>query len=392
MNKTDDLKCCFAPEAWELFQSFLNSLERVMKRNGVDPKEQEAVIDGLLDFVDDFCEEKGSIEYSTALLLLKEIGSPSDVLLAMNLHIKVSEQAIDSDLQHHVEACRKCGWNNLRDARFCERCGASITKRVDVKGKINQWVIDHPYRAVFAFIYLLLPFIETMGMLIYNLYHTGFIGDLELYPVLFIVLFINPINIMIAFILALFIGYVLDFFFRDVKSEKIQLMNLINSLENSFAIGIILASLGGTCLTIVTVISLVTVMNYDLLGQVLFPTTAFAIIGILVIALLMIFWNHSERPIDPEYIQLLRLKKTIKSRMRHYETKSTAIVILVFITMILVYPVVIAFLASEKITIMHWIMGLVEGLTLSACIAGGYNIYYYSWSRMKKEFSDEDLR
>ncbi len=114
----------------------------------VPQKRQIFILNGLNDFINEYIadyKDKEKINFDATLGLLGEMGSPTDIVLTMDVsesHGIISESESLAETGEPV-ICKNCYYSNLNDARFCENCGKKLigldkTKiRLDKTSKIR---------------------------------------------------------------------------------------------------------------------------------------------------------------------------------------------------------------------------------------------------------------
>ncbi|MHA2270479.1 MAG: zinc ribbon domain-containing protein [Candidatus Hodarchaeales archaeon] len=153
----------FTIDAWQLIDSFIGSLQKKMNKFCISSEEQVTVFDWIEEFIQEFVEDykgKAKINFDEALGLIREIGSPSEILQAMELPIEriangevvisspktatppaqsvaapqqsviAPQEFLKADERSYRLPCSACNWPNYPDAIFCENCGSKITEGV----------------------------------------------------------------------------------------------------------------------------------------------------------------------------------------------------------------------------------------------------------------------
>jgi hypothetical protein len=172
MNRTNsqirfqELSEHFTVDAWQLIDSFVGSLQKKMDQFGISSEEQVTVYDWIDEFIQEFMEDyKGiaKINFDEALGLIREIGSPSEILQAMELPIEriangemrisslktaatpaqnvitppkaviAPQEFLKAEERSYRLPCSACNWPNYPDAIFCENCGSQITESVEAR-------------------------------------------------------------------------------------------------------------------------------------------------------------------------------------------------------------------------------------------------------------------
>ncbi len=331
MNISDDIRIYFVSEAWNLFLSYLESLEKAMERNDVNSEKQREVFDGIIDYVDEYVEELNveKLSYNSTLNLLEDLGSPSEVLFAMDLLPKQLHNSTARNSPTLTINCRRCNTNNPLNSNFCEICGTPTTGVKNFKSVVSQQVIDHPYSSIFICSYFIFVLSGVIYWTILNL------SDL-FYPVSLRILLsvsFSPIVIIGSLIIALVFGYFLNFFLHDLKSETFKVKKLLNSLEDNFAIALLLIALAVLLLDFLISAIISTSIN----GSSLSFFVLFLLIGGCSLTILGL-GNYMARPEDPDLFSLLKTKKIVNRRIRGYLIQINLIILINFVVSISIIP------------------------------------------------------
>ncbi|MFX0112953.1 MAG: hypothetical protein ACFFB3_00245 [Candidatus Hodarchaeota archaeon] len=197
----------FTPDAWQLIDSFVLNLQKKMNQFSISSEEQVTIFDWIEEFIQEFVEDykgKAKINFDEALGLIREIGSPSEILQAMELPIEqmtkeegaisppeavvtptpivtAPQQAIITEQKTLKRAergyklpCSACNWPNYPDAVFCENCGRRITEPLETRKttSLPPGMKAHPtaFSVLYSYILLLIiGFFEGLIVYIANL-------------------------------------------------------------------------------------------------------------------------------------------------------------------------------------------------------------------------------
>jgi hypothetical protein len=209
MNSTNlkisfqELSEYFTPDAWQLIDSFVLSLQKKMDQFSISSEEQVTIFEWIEEFVQEFIEDykgRAKINFDEALGLIREIGSPSEILQSMELPVEqvMKEEAVMSppetvvkpaqtipepqqaliapqktlkaDERGYKLPCSACNWPNYPDSVFCENCGRRITEPVDTKKTptLLPGMNAHPTAFSVLYSYVLLLIIGLFeGLIVY---------------------------------------------------------------------------------------------------------------------------------------------------------------------------------------------------------------------------------
>ncbi len=131
-----ELSGSFTPDAWQLISSFLTNLQKKMDQFDITPEQRSTIYNGIEEFIQEFVEDysdKAKINFDEALALIQEIGSPSEILQAMEMPVErvTAQKTVSVPTKPVKNRCSSCNWANESDARFCENCGRRLTEVVD---------------------------------------------------------------------------------------------------------------------------------------------------------------------------------------------------------------------------------------------------------------------
>ncbi len=236
-----DISTYFSPDAWQLVISFLINLQEKLEQFNISMEQQTTVFNGIEEFIQEFIEEyrdNGIINFENSIELIGEIGSPSEILQAIEVSIEEIKSRTNilenpKSRKKHEKGnkllCRYCSWANESDARFCENCGRKIYELVEATNPIQlpQAIINHPFKTSILLSYLALIILGSIGVIIsplsspstysYNQVGLGdFLGDI-LQEV------IGP-----AIVLGLILGFLIKWIYREERSTKYRSMAIRN--------------------------------------------------------------------------------------------------------------------------------------------------------------------
>jgi len=123
----------FTSDAWQLSDSFFHNLEKKFKIFNIPHETRGSILNGIIEYFQDFVDEyKGmsKINYLETLQLLKQIGSPSEILQAMDIPL-VQDDPNDfggSKIPDKIH-CNECSWLNEADSNYCDNCGVKLLKQ-----------------------------------------------------------------------------------------------------------------------------------------------------------------------------------------------------------------------------------------------------------------------
>lgn len=128
-----DLSNYFTSDGWRMIISFVENLKKRLDQFDVDDEEKESIFNGIEEFIQEFVEEyknRAKITFNEALSLIREIGSPSEIIQSMDLTI---EQMMKCDSVKDTQEsdkiiCKACSWPNEPDSKFCDSCGKKLIK------------------------------------------------------------------------------------------------------------------------------------------------------------------------------------------------------------------------------------------------------------------------
>ena len=353
----------FTADAWKLISSYFIQLEAKLVEYDIPRITQTSTIQGLIEYLEEFVENyklTDKINFSGALSLLEEIGSPSDILLTLDISEPPSRET-DERVIPRGKVCSHCLFNNVQSADFCENCGISFKKEEMSISKIKQMIIDHPYSVSFVVAYSILVCIFSIYPLIPSNNILQSISSALFYAFL-------P-----APLLAVLNGWILDYFFKDKKSQKYKYTKLLDDLESNFAIGS-LALFLSACI----ILLLALMLQFSILAMIAI------IIWVAIFFSLII--DTSLRPDNIPYIQLLKLKNSLED-YTNKKLQNWNLYLTVAIIPFTILLIVIMFTLPPGVGVD--IFGvMITGLLFIVAIYAGFNgilvMYYYSWPIIKR--------
>jgi hypothetical protein len=361
----DDLTEYFTPDAWSLVKTFFSDLQAKLIESGIPTAQQDTIVAGLSDYISEFVDDhknRERINYESALILLREIGSPTDIILTLDpekLHptkpvtdVKVARKS--------QQICSKCQYPNTPDAVFCENCGRKIESTDLWKERIIQESVDHTYLVSFIVIYALL------GVLTYLINPFSSSNQLERTALSLVV------SIIPAMFLALIAGAILDSFMKDRKSLKFRYNKILNQFEEVVSWGFLFVFLASMIFGLLAIFGFV----WSLLVAIILFITSFIW---LVVA-------QGNKPQEIPYITLLTTKRMFDGLVQEKLTKinlygGTVVVMLVVVWNFIIYNLI----TSPPLTIEGAIIVSIFQITAILLGLNGYlMMYYYSWSQVNR--------
>lgn len=333
----------------------------------VPTTKQVGILQGLNEFIMEFMEDStqpDKINFQRALVLLQEIGSPTEIILTLDASKARELPSIGSTSASESSSriCNECYQSNPTDAIYCENCGYNLYAKRRLKATVSQKIVDHPYSASFLALYGILVVLVS--------YWEGFVVTSHHQPLN--ILAISLINALFpSILLALLVGLVTDFFLKDRKSFTYRYNKVINHFENNFALGLVMVFFSSLILVMAGLSGL---YGYILLG-----------IGIFLVALVSIPFGLVNKPQDLPYVTLLRAKQ----RFDHYILDKLRVrnvypgIVLFILTLLwgmVIYRFFVPKLNFEGELFITFLLLIALGL--------GYNgyllMYYYSWPKITK--------
>jgi hypothetical protein len=392
--RLQELSAYFTSDAWQLIDSFLNNLQNKIDQFNITTEEQLAVFSGIEEFILEFIEDyrdRAKINFTEALGLIQDIGSPSEILHSMDFPIDqipkqevvLSQKETVTDYQHYDKVvCSTCSWSNEPDSLFCDHCGTRIEEiKEDVKGidlpRIPQEVINSPYIALFLLTYLIL-IISGMFAIVFA-YSPLTEPNLEFIPELFYKL--NDIStgmIIPAIILGLIIGYFIRRFYTTKYAQYRYNVHL-TQLQTYFSFGIVITFISlWLCLVYVPI----RVTRDEFIISVIFLTFLCLLLGIW-----MYKWNSLRVPSDVPYLVFLKYLKVLKDyNLRRIKNYSLIGSVIIFFMVPVVWSSVMPYTVTDfpGLTVFGvpaWI-ALIASLIM--LLNGILLMFYYSWMHINR--------
>lgn len=379
----ESLNVYFTDDAWYVVQAYFSKLQKKMEDSGVPKKRQTFILSGLSDFINEYVDEykdKEKINFDLALLLLREIGSPTDIVLTLDSPkdretIAESGQLLESGKQRICEACH---YSNDLEALFCENCGQRLVSEVGLAGKAKQELIDHTYLASFLAIYSVL---FVLGVVWEILFHPSFGQSIQWdFPISFDLVIINVTMFGLAIFLMVIVGAIFDYRLKDKKSSKIRSKNALDRFERRFFLGSFLAFFSGL------------LFGYLALTGLWWPAAP-ATLSFTAIGCSMGWLQHHvlwrEKPREIPYFDLLTAKKMLDGYFRGRLVRLNINVGSVMIISILIGAIASSIreesiFAGIEATLDGFIFFLCLVGTFSLCVSGFALMHYYDWPSVTK--------
>ncbi|MHA2370631.1 MAG: hypothetical protein ACXADX_17590 [Candidatus Hodarchaeales archaeon] len=376
----ESLNVYFTEDAWYVVQAYFSKLQKKMDDSGVPKKRQAFILSGLSDFINEYVEEykdKEKINFDLALLLLREIGSPTDIVLTLDSPkdretIAESGQLLESGKQR---ICQACHYSNDLEALFCENCGQRLVSEVGLAGKVKQELIDHTYLASFLAIYSVL---FVLGISWEILFHPSFGRSIQWdLPISIDLVIINVTMFGLAIFLMVIAGTILDYRLKDKKSSKIKYKNALDNFERRFFLGAFLAFFSGLLFGYLA-----------LTGLWWSAALSFTAIGCSMGWLQHhVLWR--EKPKEIPYFDLLTAKKMLDGYFRGRLAKLNINVVTVMTISILIGAIGSSIQEGSTFA---GIEATLDGLIFFLCLIGTFSLavsgfalmHYYDWPSVTK--------
>ncbi|MHA2139431.1 MAG: hypothetical protein ACW98G_16220 [Candidatus Hodarchaeales archaeon] len=377
MNLSEDIKGYFASEAWGLFQTYIKSLKEAMERSIVNSDKQKDVIDGIIDYVDEYFEDLNveKLSYSSTLNLLKDLGSPSETLVAMDLLPNQVPKSTTINSHSPTINCKKCNNKILVNSHFCEICGTSTAEIKKFKSVVVQKAIDHLYSAILLGTYILFV---SIGVINWMISYSSDLTDPDS-MLIFYSIFISPSIIIGSIIITVVLGSLLNLVLKDMKSEAFKIKELMNSMEDNFAIALLIVALA--VLIMDFLVSGIMFINTNRSSFLFF--VLFLVIGEGALIILGL-WNYLVRPEDPDMLSLLKTKKLASRKIKDHILQLNLVILFTFLLSFTVIPNFINQNLSLKWASYANYIGFSFGLIIFFFGNGIYFLYFYSWPYLKR--------
>lgn len=386
MNNEASLKDSFTEEAWEILFTYFGRLRKALNSKNISNQSQESVLNGIYDYINEFVSERepNKIDFQETLTLMKDIGSPNDIILAVGVNgLDKEEESIETEYSDLIN-CQKCGFSNLREAQFCENCGISMPSLSIGKINLNQFLYDHPY-------FFSLLTVYTSIAILYTILKGSDYGSTNLYTYLTFVprSLISPEVIFLTIICTFLVGYIADKLFEPHQSDKLKLKKALSSIEDSFVSGLIVIYI---CLTyfVFSIIYIVSDIGIDGIfaePALILPFTIIYFLIAISSFFILWYWNSSERMFNPNYLTLLRIKQTSEFKMKKVFLRNLIYGIPGGIVTTIIFIGIIA-VGKGWIDIVSIIVGIIAGFMLFSLIIGYSHVYHYSWTILKSTIDE----
>lgn len=303
-----ELSPYFMDDSWRLIKTFLENLQTKLIEFNVPHDQQSSILNGTEEFIYEFVEEfknKEKINFNRTLSLLKEIGSPTDIIMSLDLVEPVSKMAQSpmKKITTQTIICKNCFHVNDSETQFCENCGRPLAQKM----KIKQEIIDHPYSVSFLGIYVILIVSGAIWGYMFP--------DLNEVPSNPIFLFYASAVMMLTptIIISIISGAILNHLTGERKSFKLKYNMALEHFEESFAVGFVILFLEGIIFFFIYSAGITTYTRiYDhpsfvqipIILILLFPS----IVG-LFLPFCGAFLSLRKKPSNIPYLTLLKTKK-----------------------------------------------------------------------------------
>ncbi|MFW9917772.1 MAG: hypothetical protein ACFFGZ_19385 [Candidatus Thorarchaeota archaeon] len=379
----ESLNDYFTDDAWYVVQAYFSKLQKKMEDSGVPKKRQTFILSGLSDFINEYVEEykdKEKINFDLALLLLREIGSPTDIVLTLDFPkdretIAESGQLLESRKQCVCEACH---YSNDLEALFCENCGQRLVSEIGLAGKVKQELIDHTYLASFLAIYSVLL---VLGVVWEIVLHPSFGQSIQWdLPISVDLVIINVTMFGLAIVLTLITGAILDYRLKDKKSSKVKYKSALDRFERRFFLGSVLAFFSGL------------LFGYLALTGLWWPVAP-AALSFTAIGCSMGWLQHHvlwrEKPKEIPYFDLLTARKMLDGYFRGKLVRLNINVVSVMVISILIGAMASSIREGSPFV---GVEATLNGLMFFLCLTGTFSLgvsgfalmHYYDWPSVTK--------
>jgi hypothetical protein len=375
LDKNDDLKEFFTIDAWRLVKTFFTNLHDKLKEEGIPESQQQAIAEDLDYYVSEFVgdyKDKEKLSYEIALKLLREIGSPTDIIMALESE-KIPNKTSDikvSIKRKNQHICSSCQYPNSVESIFCENCGKKLVSEKKLKETLKQEAIDHPYSASFLLIY---GFLGVIGFFWEMLFNQIYDRSFTIISPTFTILLISLIMMLIpGIIFALIVGAVLDHLFKGKKSVKFQYNELLNHFEEYVTLGFFFVLLSS--------------IIFGLFAMMGFPLFLILALIQFITSIIWLMTSQGKRPQEIPYFTLLTKKRVFSNIIDEKFTKinmywGTIIVILLIIWNFFLYNLFF----DPPITFEGAIIvSILQIIAVFSALNGYLMMYYYSWSYVNR--------
>lgn len=228
-----ELSVYFTSDGWRMITSFVENLNKKLNQFDIGVEEKKSVLNGIEEFIQEFVEEykdRSKINFDEVLGLIREIGSPSEIIQSMDITI---EQMMKHDSMENLQKlgriiCKNCNWPNEHDSRFCDNCGKKLIELMKREKPIGlpKLMLRFPNVTSIFFTYSIFLiygfFLIVIAIVIFPEEEISSI--MELFLVLF-VLMIVP-----AIVYGLIFGFLLEMLNKGMEFIELP-RNVINHLS-----------------------------------------------------------------------------------------------------------------------------------------------------------------
>lgn len=380
----------FTADGLELVINYIESLKTHMEKSEVNNNQQEVVINGIIEFIDEFGSsyQNSKINFSDSLKIIDEIGSPSEIIQSFEFAKDYEEDKLQ---------CPSCKWKNEPKSTYCEFCGKSLSnlndavsiktsnirKRVytNLTQKINQEFIDHPYpNSIFLSSMLISVLIFTIGFNRILVAHS-----LLEFIAFFIAGFVSSffVSLFPALLIGVIVGFIIDLKYKSEKSLKFRQAKIIKYFERNVALGFIMV-FGGITFGI----------SFYALASNSFILPLLVLIwfaSIILDTIIVLYYDKSsERPTKLNLTELNKLKLLVdKNNNQKFIQYNLKIIPIVIIISLLISLLNLSYLSTiENINLVMSGILLVFLYILSfLMISNGFLlIQVYSWREISKNY------
>lgn len=365
LDKIDDLKEFFTMDAWRLVTTFFTNFSDKLKEEEISESQQHAIVDDLNYFITEFVgdyKNKEKLSYETALKLLREIGSPTDIIMALEPE-KVPTKSSEIEMKIITTTqrfCANCQYPNIHEAIYCDNCGKKLVSLTRLKERFVQEIIDHTYLASFIVIY------AALGGLSFIL-NTPYVPN----PVQRLAMSFGML-IVPAIVFAIITGAILNSFTKEMKSFKAKYKSLLGYFEELFTLGF----------SFVFIASLI----FGLLALFGFPLFFIIALVLMFTSVIWLLVLQGGKPEGISYITLLTAKKMINGRIQGNIAKINIFGGTILVTLIIIWNFYIYNILFDSPLIFEGaiLVSFLQIIAVLASLNGYLMMYYYSWSYVGK--------
>jgi len=215
-----ELSYYFTSDGWRMIISFVENLKKRLNQFDIDIGEKESIFNGIEEFIQEFVEEykdRAKITFNEALSLIREIGSPSEIIQSMDLTIEqmMTRDSTKDSQEYEKIICKICRWPNEPDSKYCDSCGKKLIelREEETAAHLPQIMLRFPNVTSIIFTYQVFIiyglFIGVVATVIYSEWEIHKI--VELFLSLFILL-IAP-----AIIYGLIFGFLIETLNKELE-------------------------------------------------------------------------------------------------------------------------------------------------------------------------------